>query len=205
MSFNISRSANVVALHIDGPRFDREAKILAQIIGQFCGTDMPYLPGDKYITMKPFHYLFGGRHVPIIRDSATARIWNQRLSRWCRGMTFTVWNIDHVTPCTVRVHKLHMYDVYEKTLTRGSDLDVEQLFLQKFGGVWGSIFRPNMDRQRDIHETFNKLNLATAEVIPYGQGLLVMYDPTKVFGKRLIPIKVSYELFTRMGAHQYYM
>jgi hypothetical protein len=197
MTFNISRTAIVVARHINGGRFDREAKRMAQIIGQYCGTDVSFRPGDEYITIVRFHteHVPDKRMVPVVTS-----VRRHGLIRWFEGFTYNVWRVVSVTPCTVRAHMIKKYEAYE-CIENNPVLGLEGLFVQARESTYIRTFRPNMDRQRNVHDRFDELDLNTA--VEYTFGELMKVDPTQEIGNRLIPTVVTRDFFRLMGGHRY--
>ena len=155
--------------------------VLARLIGQFLGTDMPYNPGDTFIR-SPVWGRSGNigaeRRVPLVQSQVGT---GRGYIRWFYGQQFNVYKVLRVTPCQLTIKLQKEYHAYQRwTEEHRGPFDVEDLdtlFVSRHG-FWSSMLevfnvRFKKSDQHDL-ELFKRLKLDTA--VHFRSEFHTLYD-----------------------------
>ena len=150
----ISKSARVVACHFGGRVPSQQVKRMAQIIGQFSGSDVDYRVGERLIQVKRGGDIYGSIYAQIVGD---------RASRCVHGQVYKVYRVAKTTACTVTAILIREYHTFSDPVnTRTRDLMTK---LEWKGAAPMRTFRQNdmcfWGRQRD-EAAFQELDTESA-------------------------------------------
>ena len=147
--------------------------VLARLIGQFLGTDMPYNPGDTFVRRGKWNDM---RSVPCI--NCKHEYWE---SRNFIGVMYNVYNVLAVTPCQLKMYCTHTYFIYyqRRYFVQAATLPrIEEIFVMTFKDYkpgWGPIVTARF-KKTDCGDAivFNKFDLSIAKPLP--RYSVVRYD-----------------------------
>jgi hypothetical protein len=170
MPFNISKTAKSVAVSLAGKKkYDVETKRIAQLVGQFTGSDHAYKPGDIYITK----YTDPWEKRPDLRR--IHRVGYFGGCAYLAGWRCLVHKVLSTTPCTVTVRFVKAVEVYGPLWSDSKTLDARKTFkikgvfdiykwcprgCEKYRDLYGdhpSTFRPNIAEQAAVQQMFNRV------------------------------------------------
>ena len=170
MSFSLSKSSNEVAKWWGGPEYSGGIKRLSQVIGQFCATDVPYLPGELFVRSVTFEK--SGRNlVPI-----SQRMWGPHgCLRWFKGIEFHIHKVIRTTPCTIKARLLRKVYAYGKLHFQFDINNLAGIFIAETPSNIIRTFRPTQ-KDHNSSTVFQKLDLKNGIVLTKQSLMLYPYE-----------------------------
>ena len=167
----ISKTARAFAKTMGGNKFDEQTKEISQLIGQFCGTDHSYRPGDTFVYFYRFCECRGCTQVNLV-DTALGH----GISRWFTGGGFWVYKVVSATPCFVKVRRIKSYFAYGRWHTPAFNVEnLHGLFEMDTASFATETYKVHATGQAQTLAQFTRM-LECNQALPVQQGGEIMFD-----------------------------